>query len=52
MKHLVHLAPGVLEKQIPIITYELPTLGINEMKKIHNPVLKDLMTGYYDHMLS
>jgi len=40
------------EKQIPIITYELPTLGINEMKKIHNPVLKDLMTGYYDHMLS
>jgi protein MpaA len=39
------------EKRIPIITYEFPAINITELKRNHNPVLKDLMTGYYDSML-
>lgn len=39
------------EEQIPIITYELPSLGIVETRKIHLPVLRDLMTGHYRSML-
>lgn len=40
-----------LEQAIPIITYELPSQGIVDMKQIHLPVLKDLLTGYYDKNL-
>lgn len=39
------------EKQIPIITYELPFLPMDELRKIHNPVLSDLMTGHYEALL-
>lgn len=39
------------EQEIPIITYELPSMGIDELRKIHIPVLKDLMNGYYKHLL-
>ncbi len=40
------------EQQIPIITYELPALGINDLRKIHLPVLKDLLTGHYNQQLN
>ncbi|NQT64179.1 MAG: murein tripeptide amidase MpaA [Candidatus Marinimicrobia bacterium] len=39
------------EQAIPIITYELPSLDITEMKRIHIPILKDLITGHYHKML-
>ncbi|MBC8375752.1 MAG: murein tripeptide amidase MpaA [FCB group bacterium] len=39
------------EQAIPIITYELPSQDITEMKRIHIPILKDLMTGHYHKML-
>ncbi|MBT4035994.1 MAG: murein tripeptide amidase MpaA [Candidatus Marinimicrobia bacterium] len=39
------------EQAIPIITYELPAQDIAEMKRIHTPILKDLMTGHYHKML-
>lgn len=39
------------EQHIPIITYELPSQDIVMMKKIHLPVLKDLVTGHYDPMI-
>jgi len=39
------------EQQLPIITYELPALGMDELRKVHHPVLKDLMTGHYNHLL-
>jgi len=40
------------EQNIPIITYELPFLGMTELKHIHIPILKDLITGHYHSMLS
>ncbi|MCF7808676.1 MAG: murein tripeptide amidase MpaA [Candidatus Marinimicrobia bacterium] len=39
------------EQDIPIITYELPSLGIAELRKMHTPVIRDLLTGKYDSML-
>lgn len=39
------------QMEIPIITYELPADGINQLKKVHGPILIDLMTGQYDQML-
>ncbi|MBT3254606.1 MAG: murein tripeptide amidase MpaA [Candidatus Marinimicrobia bacterium] len=39
------------EQAIPIITYELPSQEITEMKRIHIPILKDLLTGRYHKML-
>lgn len=39
------------EQSIPIITYELPTQDVSEMKRIHNPIIKDLMSGHYHIML-
>jgi len=39
------------EQTIPIITYELPSLDINEMKAVHSPIFKDLLTGHYNHLL-
>lgn len=39
------------EQAIPIITYELPSQDITEMKAVHNPILKDLIIGHYNHML-
>ena len=39
------------EQDIPIITYELPSLGIAELRQVHTPVIRDLLTGKYDSML-
>ncbi len=39
------------EQNIPIITYELPSMAITELKQRHIPVLKDLIQGHYDHMI-
>ena len=39
------------ENRIPIITYELPSQGIVELREMHLPVLKDLMNGHYNHIL-
>ncbi|MBL7026568.1 MAG: murein tripeptide amidase MpaA [Candidatus Marinimicrobia bacterium] len=39
------------EQDIPIITYELPSQDITEMKHVHTPILKDLCTGHYHKML-
>lgn len=39
------------EKRIPIITYELPSLGIVEMRELHRPILLDLLTGKYNKLL-
>ncbi len=35
------------EQEIPIITYEFPSSPLVELKATHRPVLRDLMTGYY-----
>ena len=39
------------EQDIPVITYELPSQDITEMKRIHTPILKDLCTGHYHKQL-
>ena len=39
------------EQNIPVITYELPSQDITEMKQVHVPILKDLCTGHYHKML-
>jgi len=39
------------ERGIAIITYELPSDGINQLKKIHGPIFNDLVTGHYHSML-
>ncbi len=39
------------EQAIPVITYELPSQDITEMKRVHTPILKDLCTGHYHKML-
>lgn len=39
------------ERNIPIITYELPTHDINRLKRDHGPIFKDLIIGQYDAML-
>jgi len=40
------------EQEIPIITYEFPSLSIEKLKAIHHPVLRDLMTGLYNSLLA
>ncbi|NQV41267.1 MAG: murein tripeptide amidase MpaA [Candidatus Marinimicrobia bacterium] len=40
------------EQTIPIITYELPSQDITELKQLHVPVLKDLCTGHYHKLIS
>ncbi len=39
------------EQKIPVITYELPAIGLIEVKNIHIPILRDLMTGHFHEML-
>jgi len=39
------------EKAIPIITYELPSAGMLELREYHSPIFHDLMTGHYDGLL-
>lgn len=39
------------EQGYPVITYELPVLNIQEMRAIHLPILKDLLTDHYQSML-
>lgn len=39
------------EQDVPIITYELPSLGIVELRKQHSPVIVDLLTGEYDKLI-
>ncbi|MCF7826109.1 MAG: murein tripeptide amidase MpaA [Candidatus Marinimicrobia bacterium] len=39
------------EQNIPIITYELPSMGMTELKRIHIPIFKDLITGHYHSLL-
>lgn len=39
------------EQEVPIITYELPSLGIVELRKQHSPVIMDLLTGEYDNLI-
>jgi len=51
-----YLTPGSFgswckEQTIPIITYELPSMGVTELKQIHIPILKDLLTGHYHNLL-
>ncbi|MEA3285964.1 MAG: murein tripeptide amidase MpaA [Candidatus Marinimicrobia bacterium] len=36
------------EQGLPIITYEIPSHGMLELREHHIPVLRDIMTGYYD----
>ncbi|NQV16557.1 murein tripeptide amidase MpaA [bacterium] len=45
------LGSWCLEQNIHIITYEFPAAGIIELRKVQGPVIKDLMTGYYNHLL-
>jgi len=40
------------DQQIAIITYELPSSEITETKKTHLPVLRDLLSGHYNRLLS
>ena len=39
------------EQDTPIITYELPSMGVTELKQVHIPILKDLITGHYHKLL-
>ena len=39
------------EQNIPIITYEIPDMAITELRDIHRPVIMDLLTGKYQHLL-
>lgn len=39
------------EQHIPIITYELPSMGKIELSSIHEPIITDLLTGSYDEMI-
>jgi len=39
------------EKDIPIITYELPSLDMGQLKQIHRPILLDLINGHYQDRL-
>jgi len=54
--HIGYETPGSFgtwcaEQGIPIITYELPSLGINELREGHSAVIMDLLTGKYEPML-
>lgn len=39
------------EQKIPILTYELPSQGVVDLRKVHQPVILDLLTGHYDQFL-
>ncbi len=39
------------EQGLPIITYEFPSHGMHQLRELHFPVLRDLMTGHYNSWL-
>ena len=40
------------EQSIPIITYELPSMGVDELREKHGPIILDLLTGKYAALLA
>jgi len=39
------------ERDIPIITYELPSAGMVALREVHHPIFCDVMTGSYDKLI-